>query len=68
MAQIIQDYDNCVGEANTKYLKKEIEQKLFTVLNTEFKIPSAEVGIYYKREGSSREIKKLIKIIKKNFQ
>ena len=67
MSQIIQEYDNCVGEANTKYLEKEINNKLFTVLNTDFKIPSAEIGIYYRKDNSSKELKNLIKIIKKKF-
>lgn len=67
MAQIIQQYDNCVGEANTKYLEKEIEQKLFTVLSTDFNLPSLEIGIYYRKDNSSKELKKLIKIIRKNF-
>ena len=67
MSQIIQEYDNCVGEANTTYLKKEIENKLFTVLDTDFKIPSLEIGIYYKKDNNSKELKNLIKIIRKNF-
>ena len=67
MSQIIQEYDNCVGEANTAYLKKEIENKLFTVLDTDFKIPSIEIGIYYKKDNCSKELKNLIKIIRKNF-
>lgn len=67
MSQIIQEYDNCVGEANTTYLKKEIENKLFTVLDTEFEIPSLEIGIYYRKDNSSKELKNLIKIIRKNF-
>lgn len=67
MSQIIQEYNNCVGEANTKYLEKEINQKLFTVLKTEFKIPSAEIGIYYRKDNSSKELKNLIKIIKRKF-
>lgn len=67
MSQIIQEYDNCVGEANTKYLEKEINQKMFTVLKTEFKIPSAEIGIYYRKDNSSKELKNLIRIIKKKF-
>ena len=67
MAQIIQQYDNCVGEANTKYLEKEIEEKLVTVLDTEFKLPSLEFGIYYRKDNSSKELKNLIKIVKKHF-
>lgn len=67
MAQIIQEYDNCVGEANLKYLEKEINQKLFTVLKTEFKIPPVEIGIYYRKNNNSKELKNLIKIIKKEF-
>ena len=67
MAQIIQQYDNCVGIANCKYLSQEIQEKLFTELNTEFKIPSTEIGIYYRRDYSSNELKNLIKIIKNNF-
>lgn len=67
ISQIIQEYDNCVGEANSIYLQKEIKNKLFTVLDTDFKIPSTEIGIYYRKDNSSLELKKLIKIIKKNF-
>ena len=67
MLQIIQDYNNCVGEANCLYLEKEIANKEVTVLNTDFEIPSTEIGIYYRRDNSSAELKKLIKIIKKRF-
>ena len=67
MSQIIQEYDNCVGEANSIYLQKEIENKAFTVLDTDFKIPSTEIGIYYRKDNSSVELKNLIKIIKKKF-
>ena len=67
MLQIIQDYNNCIGEANCLYLEKEIANKEVTVLNTDFEIPSTEIGIYYRRDNSSAELKKLIKIIKKRF-
>lgn len=67
MSQIVQDYDNCVGIANCKYLAKEISENKFTVLNTDFKIPSTEIGIYYRKDNSSIELKNLIKIIKNNF-
>ena len=67
MSQIIQQYDNCVGIANCKYLAKEIEQKQFCVLDTDFKIPSTEIGIYYRKDNSSIELKNLVKIIKNNF-
>ena len=67
MAQIIQEYDNCVGEANCLYLKKEIDEKLFTVLDTDFEIPKTETGIYYRKDRSSKELRSLIKIIKKIF-
>lgn len=67
MSQIIQEYDNCVGIANCKYLAKEIEDNKFTVLNIDFEIPSTEIGIYYRKDNSSKELKNLIKIIKNNF-
>ena len=68
VAQIIQQYDNCVGIANCMYLENEIKNNLFTVLNTNFEIPSTEIGIYYRKDNSSIELKKLIKIIKKRFK
>lgn len=67
MLQIIKEYDNCVGEANCLYLENEIANKEVAVLNTEFKIPSTEIGIYYRKDNSSAEVKKLIKIIKNKF-
>lgn len=67
MAQIIQEYDNCVGEANCKYLEKEIERGMFTVLDTDFKLPSTEVGIYYRKDNTSAELRNLIKVIKEKF-
>lgn len=67
MSQIIQDYDNCVGEANQLYLEKEIKNKLFTVLDTDFKLPTTEIGIYYRKDNTSAELKKLIKQIKNRF-
>lgn len=68
ISQIIQNYDNCVGEANCKYLEKEIESGAFTVLDTDFTLPSTEIGIYYRKDNSSTELKNLIKIIKKIFK
>ena len=67
MSDIIQKYDNCVGEANTKYMRQEITQGLVSVLDTNFKISPIEFGIYYRKDNSSKELKSLIKIIKKNF-
>lgn len=67
MSQIIQEYDNCVGEANLKYLEKEINQKLVTVLDTSFKLPEVEVGIYYRKDSTSKALRNLIKIIKNNY-
>ena len=67
MTQIMQEYDNCVGEANYKYLEKEIESGMFTVLDTEFKLPSTEVGIYYRKDNTSIELRNLIKVIKERF-
>lgn len=67
MSQIIQQFGDCVGEANTTYLKNEIEQGLFQVLDTDFKIPSTEIGIYYRKDNTSKELKNLIRIIKKKF-
>lgn len=67
MLQIIQEYDNCVGEANCLYLEKELKNNLVTKLDTEFKIPSTEIGIYYRRDNTSVELKNLIKIIRKRF-
>ena len=64
MSQIVQDYDNCVGIANSMYLAKEIKNKNFSVLDIAFKIPPTEMGIYYRKDNSSAELKKLIKIIK----
>ena len=67
MVQIIQEFDNCVGEANCLYLEKEIKEKLVKVLDTDFTIPSTEIGIYYRKDNTSIELKNLIKIIKKKF-
>ena len=67
MSQIIQEYDNCVGIANGKYLAKEIKRGDFSVLHTDFEIPPTEMGIYYRKDNSSTALKALIKIIKKNY-
>ena len=67
MAQIVQEYDNCVGIANSMYLAKEIEQNMFSVLDIDFKIPPTEMGIYYRKENSSAELKSLTKIIKEHW-
>lgn len=68
MAQILQKSDNSVGESNKKYWTKEIENKLVTVLDTDFKIPTTEIGIYYRKDNTSAELRNLIKIIRKNFK
>lgn len=67
MLQIIKDYNDCIGEANCLYLEKEILNKEIAVLNTTFKIPTTEIGIYYRKDNTSAELKKLIKIIKNRF-
>lgn len=64
MSQIVQEFDNCVGIANSMYLAKEIENKAFSVLDIAFKIPPTEMGIYYRKDNSSLELKKLVKEIK----
>lgn len=64
MSQIIQEYDNCVAIANGMYLAKEIENKVFSVLDIGFKIPATEMGLYYRVDNSSMELKKLIKTIR----
>jgi len=64
MSQIVQEYDNCVGIANSLYLSKEIKQGVFSILDIDFKIPTTEMGIYYRKDNSSAELKMLIKIIK----
>ena len=68
MSQIVQDYDNCVGIANSMYLAKEIEQETFSVLDIDFKIPPTEMGIYYRKDNSSAELKNLIKIIREHWR
>ena len=67
MAQIVQEYDDCVGIANSMYLAKEVEQGAFSVLDVDFKIPPTEMGIYYRKDNSSAELKSLIKIIKEHW-
>ena len=67
MSQIVQEYDNCVGLANCKYLEKEIENKMFSVIDIDFKIPSTEIGIYYRRDNSSVELRNFVRVIKKRF-
>lgn len=67
MSRIIQEYENCVGVANCLYLANEIQEKKFTILNTEFIIPSTEIGIYYRKDNTKSELRNLIKIIKKNL-
>ena len=68
MAQIVQEYDNCVGIANSLYLAKELENKTFSVLDVAFKIPPTEMGLYYRKDNSSVELKNLVKIIRDYFE
>ncbi len=63
MSNIIQQYDDCVGEANCKYFENEISNNLVSVLKTEFEIPPVELGIYYRKDNASSELKDLIKKI-----
>lgn len=64
MSQIVQEYDNCVGIANSMYLAKEIKQGAFSILDVDFEITPTEMGIYYRKDNSSAELKSLVKIIK----
>ena len=64
MSQIIQEFDDCVGIANSMYLAKELEKGLYTVLDVDFEISPIEIGIYYRKDNSSTELKNLVKELK----
>ena len=42
---------------------KEIAKKDFSVLDINFEIPPTEMGIYYRRDNSSAELRSLVKTI-----
>ena len=59
----------CIGKVEEVYEKslKEIENKMFSVIDIDFKIPSTEIGIYYRKDNSSVELRNFVKVIKKRF-
>jgi len=67
MSQIIQDRADCVGIANSLYLAKEIARKEFSILDVDFEIPPTEMGIYYRKDNNSSELRNLVKIIVKSW-
>lgn len=66
MCNIIENHD-CIGLVNKDYIKEEIEKNKVTLLNTDFKIPSTEFGIYIQKNNTFPELKKFINIIKNKF-
>ena len=67
MLNIIEKHD-CIGLVNKNYIKQEIEDGKVTVLNTEFKIPPTEFGIYVQRNNMSSNLNNFIKILKNEFK
>ena len=66
MCNIIENHD-CIGLINKAYIGEKIEKNKVTILNTDFRIPSTEFGIYIQKNNTFPELKKFIKIIKNKF-
>ena len=66
MCNIIENHD-CIGLINKAYIREKIEKNKVTILNTDFRIPSTEFGIYIQKNNTFPELKKFIKIVKNKF-
>lgn len=55
--------EGCIGMIPREYIKKELDEGIFNVLDTDFNISETEFGIYYNKNNKFKELNDLIKII-----
>ncbi len=63
MLDIIRNTDG-IGLVTKEYVKEELDSNTIVELNTRFKIPSIDYGIYINKNSKFKELNKFIKILK----
>lgn len=56
-----------VGAISKQFIQKEIDEGIFKVLDTDFKLPKVDFGIYYNTDAKSKELDSYIKLVKADF-
>lgn len=59
---------DAIGLVTKEYIEDELNTKELIVLDTEFNIDKLEFGIYLNNDNKSKELNKLVKIIREKFK
>lgn len=59
--------EDSIGIITKEYIKDELEENKLAILKTDFEFEPMEFGIYINKENKFKELKDLIKIMKKEF-
>ena len=59
--------EDSIGIITKEYIKDELEENKLAILKTDFEFEPMEFGIYINTENKFKELKDLIKIMKKEF-
>ena len=66
MLGILKNEDG-IGVITKEYIKEELKENKLAILKTDFEFKPMEFGIYINKENKFKELKDLIKIMKKEF-
>ena len=59
--------ENGIGAISKEFIKKELDEGIFKILDTDFKLPRVEFGLYYNRANKFEELDNFINVIKQDF-
>ena len=59
--------ENGIGTISKEYIKKELDEGIFKILDTDFKLPKVEYGLYYNKANKFEELDNFINLIKHDF-
>ena len=59
--------EDSIGIITKEYIKDELKENRLAILKTDFEVTPMEFGIYVNKENKFKELKDLIKIMKKEF-
>ena len=59
--------ENGIGAISKEFIKKELDEGIFKILDTDFKLPKVEFGLYYNKSNKFEELDNFINLIKHDF-
>lgn len=59
--------ENAIGAISKEFIKEEIDGGVFKILDTNFKLPKVEFGLYYNKANQFEELDNFINLIKQDF-